>query len=131
MFYEHKGRYECPRIAQQFYDVGIETNRRVVAILMRGMNLYAKGFHRRQSSHGRGKAIKDIVKENLLNRQLEQSQIDDVWVTDITYIPCNNGHGRLYLSTCIDLATRIPRCYMVDSNMKKEIVIRPLQSYKG
>lgn len=64
-----------------------------------------------------------------MNRQFEQSQIDAVWVTDITYIPCNDG--RLYLSTYIDLATRIPRCYMVDSNMKKEIVIHPLQIYKG
>jgi putative transposase len=48
---------------------------------------------------------------------------------DITYIPCNDG--RLYLSTYIDLATRIPRCYMLDSNMKKEIVIHPLKIYKG
>lgn len=129
VFYEHKGRYGSPRIAQQLYDEGIETNKRVVAVLMREMNLCAKGFHRRKSSYGRGKAIEEIVKENLLNRQFEQSQIDAVWVTDITYIPCNDG--RLYLSTYIDLATRIPRCYMVDSHMKKEIVVRPLQIYKG
>lgn len=84
---------------------------------MREMNLCAKGFHRRKSSYSRGKAIEEIVKENLLNRQFEQSQIDAVWVTGITYIPCNDG--RLYLSTYIDLATRIPRCYMVDSRKEK------------
>lgn len=78
---------------------------------------------------GRGKAIEEIVKENLLNQQFEQSQIVAVWVTDITCIPCNDGH--LYLPTYIDLATRIPRCYMADSHMKKEIVVRPLQIYKG
>ncbi|XVH12296.1 hypothetical protein ACN6KK_05955 [Enterococcus faecium] len=38
---------------------------------------------------------------------------------DITYIPCNDG--RLYLSTYIDLATRILRYYMVDSHMKKRL----------
>ena len=32
-------RYGSPRIAQQLYDEGIETNKRVVAVLMRGMNL--------------------------------------------------------------------------------------------
>ena len=68
-----------------------------MAVLMRGMNLCAKGFHRCKSFYGRGKAIEEIVKENLLNRQFEQSQIDAVWVTDITYIPCNDC--RLYLST--------------------------------
>ncbi|OEH82866.1 transposase [Enterococcus rivorum] len=78
MFYEHKERYGSPRIAQQLYDEGIETNKRVVAVLMRGINLCAKGFHRRKSSYGRGKAIKEIAKENLLNRQFEQSQIDAV-----------------------------------------------------
>ncbi|MBL1228793.1 transposase [Enterococcus sp. BWB1-3] len=34
MFYEYKGRYGSPRIAQQFYDEGIKTNKRVVAVLM-------------------------------------------------------------------------------------------------
>ncbi|MBU5362577.1 hypothetical protein KQI58_16000 [Enterococcus raffinosus] len=96
---------------------------------MREMNLCAKGFHRCKSTYGRAKAIEEIVKENLLNRQFEQSQIDAVWVTDITYISCNDGP--LYLSTHIDLATLIPRRYMVDSNIKKEIVIHPLQIYKG
>ncbi|MCB5953718.1 MULTISPECIES: hypothetical protein [unclassified Enterococcus] len=50
-------------------------------------------------------------------------------MTDITYIPCNDG--LLYLSTYINLATRIPHCYMVDSTMKKEIVVYPLHIYKG
>lgn len=74
VFYEHKGRYGYPRIAQQLYDEGIETNKRVASVLMCGMNLCAKGFYRRQSSYGRGKAIEEIVKENLLSRQFEQSQ---------------------------------------------------------
>ena len=86
---------------------------------MRGMNLCAKGFHRQKSSYGKGKAIEEIVKENLLNWQFEQIQIDAVWLTDITYIPCSDGG--LYLSTYIDLTTRIPRCYMVDSRMKKKL----------
>nr|WP_277989412.1 DDE-type integrase/transposase/recombinase [Enterococcus hulanensis] len=64
-----------------------------------------------------------------MNRQFEQSQIDAVWVTDITYIYCSDG--RLYLSNYTDLTTRIPRCCVVDSRMKKEIVVQPLEIYKG
>ncbi|WP_202574190.1 IS3 family transposase [Enterococcus faecalis] len=40
MFYEHKVQYGSSRITQQFYNEGIETNKRVVAVLMREMNLY-------------------------------------------------------------------------------------------
>lgn len=96
---------------------------------MRELNLCAKGFHRRKPSYGKEKAIEQVIKENLLNRQFNQSQIDAIWVTDITYISC--ADGRLYLSTYIDLATRIPRCYEVDTHMRKEIVIQPLERYKG
>ncbi|HFE9852349.1 IS3 family transposase [Enterococcus sp. DIV1420a] len=56
VFYKHKGRYGSPRIAQQLYDEGIETNKHVVAVLMREMNLCAQGFHRRKSSYSRGKS---------------------------------------------------------------------------
>lgn len=94
VFHEHKGRYGSPRIAQQLYDEVIETNKRVVAVLIREMNLCAKGIHQPKSSYGRGKAVEEIAKENLLNRQFEQSQIDAVWMTDITYIPCSDS--RLY-----------------------------------
>lgn len=34
VFYQYKGRYGSPRIAQQLYDEGMETNKRVVAMLM-------------------------------------------------------------------------------------------------
>ncbi|MBC1487493.1 transposase [Listeria sp. FSL L7-1485] len=100
MFYENKDRYGSPRIAQQPYDEGIETNKRVVAVLMRGMNLCAKEVHR-------------------------------CCLGDGYYFHSLSSHGRLYLSTYIDLAIRIPRCYMVDSHMKKDIVVQPLQIYKG
>lgn len=55
--------------------------------------------------------------------------IDAIWVTDITYITCSDG--RLYLSTYIDLTTRIPRCYKISTNMKMDIVLNPIVKYKG
>lgn len=126
---EHKGRYGSPRIALQLYEEGIETNKRVVAVLMRKMGLCAKGYHRRKSTYGQPKPIETAIKENILNRQFDQEVIDAIWVTDITYIICSDG--RLYLSTYIDLTTRIPRCFSVENHMRKSIVIDPLMRYQG
>lgn len=78
VFQEHKGRYGSPRIALQLYDEGIETNKRVVAVLMRKMDLCAKGYHRRKPSYGKPKPIETAVKENLLNREFDQETIDAI-----------------------------------------------------
>ncbi len=128
-FKEHHGRYGSPRVVLALLNEGINTNIRVVAKLMRDMNLCAIGYHRRKKSYGQNKAIEDVVKENLLQREFHQIDVDRVWVTDITYIQCKDG--RLYLSTYIDLTTRIPRCFKVYTNMKKHLVIDPIKTYKG
>ena len=44
------------------------------------------------------------VAPNLLNRQFDVSQLDRVWLGDITYIP--TGEGWLYLAVLMDLASR-------------------------
>ena len=129
VFNQHQGRYGSPRIALQLYEEGIETNKRVVAMLMRKMNLCAQGYHRRKPSYGQPKPIEVAIKENLLNRAFDQTIIDAIWVTDITYITCLDG--RLYLCTYIDLTTRIPRCFSIESHMKKAIVLNPLLTYHG
>ncbi len=44
------------------------------------------------------------VSENVLNRQFKASKPNEFWVTDITYIPTNEGW--LYLATVMDLYSR-------------------------
>ncbi len=129
VFTEHNGRYGSPRIALQLYNEGINTNKRVVAMLMCKMNLCAKGYRKRKSTYTKSKDFELKVKENLLNREFDQEEIDKIWVTDITYIPCCDGI--LYLNTYIDLTTRIPRCYEIYNHMKKTLVIEPLKRYRG
>lgn len=91
IFYEHERRYGSPRIALQLYDEGIETNKRVVAVLMRKMNLCAVGYHCRKPTYGKSESIETIICRNLLQREFTQDTIDDIWVTDITYITCSDG----------------------------------------
>lgn len=129
VFNQHKGNYGSIRITQQLYNEGIETNKRVVAQLMQKAGLLAKGYYKRFKSHTKKPSIEQLVKDNLLNREFDNKVVDQIWVTDITYISCSDG--RLYLSTYIDLATRIPRCFKTASSMKKDIVIDPLKNYNG
>lgn len=75
VFKEYKGRYGSPRITLQLYEEGIETNKRVVAVLMRKIGLYAKGYHRRKASYGLSKNIETAVQENLLNREFNQEPL--------------------------------------------------------
>ena len=105
----------------------METNKRVVARLMREAGLCAKGFHRRTASYGKGQSIEEAIKENFLKRQFDQDGIDAIRATDVTFIPCSDG--RLYLCPYIDLTTRIPRCFELSTSMKQEIVLRPTESY--
>lgn len=129
VYKQHKGRYGSPRITLQLYDEGIETNKRVVAQLMRKMGLCAIGYHRIKPNYGTNKDIETTVKDNLLCRQFDQDLIDSIWVTDITYISCLDG--RLYLCTYIDLTTRIPRCYAIEKHMKTSLVLKPIVHYQG
>ena len=109
------------------YDEGIETNKRVVAELMVKMKLRAKGHQRRKASYNKIERIEEKLKENLINREFNNHNVDEIWVTDNSYIKCIDG--RLNLSTYIDLATRIPRCCSIGNYMKKDIVIKPLKKY--
>lgn len=129
VFRQHHGNYGSPRIAQQLFDEGIQTNKRVVAVLMQRAGLVARGYRKRTSSYGKKKPIEQCIKENILQRGFHQETIDRIWVTDITYISCCDG--RIYLSTYIDLTTRIPRCHRISTSMKQALVLQPLLQYKG
>lgn len=123
VFDQHKGRYGSPRIAQQLYDEGIETNKRVVAMLMQRaglVSIYSRNRRFKRTSK------KGIVKENLLNRKFTSTVPGEIYVTDITYVPCSDGV--LYLTVYLDLATRIPRSFGMTDHMRKECVTVPLKN---
>jgi len=62
---------------------------------------------------------------NLLNRQFKVSAPNQVWVSDITYIPTQEGW--LYLATTLDLYSRKIVGWAMDQRMQKSLVIRALQ----
>lgn len=124
IFEQHKGRYGSPRIALQLYSEGIETNKRVVAMLMQRAGLVSiYSYKRRRKQHLGSK--EGVLHMNLLNRNFFTLNPNSIFVTDITYIRCIDG--MLYLTLYLDLASRSPKSYSLTENMKKNCVIEPLK----
>lgn len=65
------------------------------------------------------------VAPNILNREFKVSEIDKVYVGDITYVKTDEGW--LYLSTVIDLYSRKVVGWSMDDNMRVGLVNNALQ----
>jgi len=87
-----KKNYGSPRIHQQLLRQGYKASRPRVARLMKKWVVTTDSKHHRP------------VAPNLLGRHFSPSHLGQVWVSDITYIPSEQGW--LYLTTVMDLADR-------------------------
>lgn len=65
------------------------------------------------------------VVDNLLNRQFNPSQANEVWVTDITYIPTREGW--LYLAAVEDLYSRMVVGWSIAEYMESRLVVDALE----
>ena len=99
---ESRQRYGSPRIHAELTDRGCRTSRKRVARLMRVRGLAARRRRRfRVTTHSRHPFP---IAPNVLARQFERAEPDQAWVTDITYIPTDEGW--LYLAVILDLCSR-------------------------
>jgi len=64
------------------------------------------------------------VAENLLNREFASSAPNEKWVSDITYVPTDEGW--LYLAGILDLHDKVLVGWAMDDNMRKELCIGAL-----
>lgn len=95
--------YGSPRIRAELHHAGMAIGRRRVARIMRQKGICGRCRVRRapqttDSDHGQP------VAPNLLKDRPSPSRINEVWVTDITYIPTDEGW--LYLAGIIDVYSR-------------------------
>jgi len=126
VFSEHKRRYGSRRITAELRERGHEVGRHQVRSLMKVSGLrpiQPKSFVPRttDSTHGRG------YWPNLLLDQPPPTAPDQVWVSDITYLPLADG-GWAYLASWMDLFTRRIVGWRVDDNMEDALVIVPLRN---
>ena len=95
----HQGRYGSPRILRELRDEGITCSRKRIAKLMRKAQLSARGKRCRVLTTKRD--MTHPVASNILNRDFHAEEPNKKWVTNITYIPTQQGW--LYLAVILGL----------------------------
>lgn len=124
-FIKNMKRYGARRIAAALANgKAIKLSRKTVGKLMKEEGLKAiqpRSFVPRTTDSKHGKR----VCENLLLNQPKPTQPNQVWVSDITYMPLKDGKWA-YLSAWQDLYTKKIVGWQLEDNMREEMVREPL-----
>ncbi len=119
--------YGSPRVHRKLLAEGFQCSRGRVARLMRRHDIRAKSKRKfvvtTDSKHN------FPVAESLLDRQFDVESPNRVWVSDITYIPTDEGW--LYLATILDLYSRGIVGWSMDSSASRRIVLDALEMAVG
>jgi putative transposase len=99
-----RGTYGSPRLTQELKSQGWPAGRHRVARLMREQGLH--GLPRRRAFRVATTRTDPslAVAPNTLDRAFVPAQVDQVWVSDLTYL--NTQEGWLYLAAILDLGSR-------------------------
>jgi putative transposase len=116
--------YGSPRIREDFREVGVAIGRRRVARLMRQKGICGRCRRRRRpqttdSDHD------GPIAPNLLKGRPAASRINEVWATDITYVPTDEGW--LYLAGMIDVYSRKIVGWSVSATLTAQLCLDTLQ----
>jgi len=125
LFENRKRRYGSPRIHQELKNKGLIVSKSSVEGIMRNLGLRARPKKRYRSTTDSNH--KQPVVPNLLNREFNVKKMDQVYLSDITYLPLA-GEGFLYFCVVMDLASREILGWHVDDNMKVDLVCRALRN---
>lgn len=128
-FFNSDHRYGAPRVQRELKDQGIAVSTKRVARLMRQRGWVARSRRRRPTTTDSQHA--EPIAPNLLDRQFDVNgvQVNQVWVSDITYIPTRSGF--LYLATVLDLASRRVVGWAMRDALDAELAVSALQMAIG
>jgi putative transposase len=103
VYQEKKGRYGSPRVTQQLRREGQRCNHKRVERLMRQQGLKGCSSRKRRMRTTDSNHDQPIAPNLLLGREAPRRP-NEVWVTDITYVP--TAEGWLFLAAVMDLYSR-------------------------
>ncbi len=115
--------YGSPRVHAQLRALGTRCSRKRVERLMREAGLQGCMRGGRRGTTRRNKRATPA--EDLLKRDFAATQIDKVWVADITYIPTREGF--LYLAFILDVHSRRIVGWAMENHLRTELVVDALQ----
>lgn len=128
-FEDSRKRYGSPKITRLLRREGWTVSERLVGKLMSENGLrscVSKKFRviTTDSNHTQP------IAPNVLNQNFITTAPNQVWVTDITYLPCREG--RLYLASVLDLFTRKIVGWKLADRMTTDLVLAALdQAYEA
>ena len=124
----HKDVYGSPRMHQELLSRGFEICESTVAKLMQKEGLSAS-THRRFRVRTTDSDHTLPVAENTVNREFVRDHPNEVWVSDLTYIPTKAGW--LYLVAIIDLYSRKVVGWSMDVTMTTDVFLSALEMALG
>jgi putative transposase len=115
--------YGSPRVHTELRALGTRCARKRVERLMQeaGLRGCVRG-RRKRTTRRSGRAV---VAKDLLQRSFAATQIDKVWVADITYVATREGF--LYLAFILDIHSRRIVGWAMENHLRTEIVVDALQ----
>jgi transposase InsO family protein len=114
--------YGAPRIRKDLMESGERLGENTVALLMRRADIVPKTVRKfRITTDSR----KTTPAPNRLDRQFTATQLNERWVSDITFIPTREGW--LYLAVIIDLFSRAVAGWAMHHRMRTELVTDALR----
>jgi putative transposase len=121
---EFKARYGSPRMHAELVARGHDCCVNTVARLMHDHGIVAKSARKfrvttTDSNHNLP------VADNLLDRQFDPAEANEVWLADITYIPTREGW--LYLAAVEDLFSRMVVGWSMAEHMESRLVVDALE----
>ncbi|SUD91117.1 Integrase core domain [Psychrobacter phenylpyruvicus] len=97
LYHQHKGRYGYRRITAALKQLGVHHNHKLIAKLMRHLNLTARIRRQKYRSY---KGVQGKIAKNYLKRQFDADRPNKRWLTDTTEFKV--GNHKLYLSPILD-----------------------------
>lgn len=118
-----RGTYGAPRIHFELdEDFGIHCGKKRVARLMR-QNGFC-GVHRRKKVRTTRRDDAHDKAVDLIKREFDATEIDRLWLADITYIP--TWAGFLYLAVVLDACSRKVVGWAMADHLRTELVLEAL-----
>ena len=111
--------YGSPRVVKDLRKKGVRCSRKRIARIMRqnGLQGVQKARYKPRTTDSRH----DLpISPNRLAELPEISHVNQVWVTDITYIPTLEGW--LYLTAFLDLKSRKIKSWTIREHMRTELI---------
>lgn len=119
-----RGRYGVPRITAALWREGIQVNHKRVERLMAELSLAGAAGRRKLRTTVCDPAA--ALAPDLVERDFNAAELDQLWVGDLTYIP--TAEGWLYLATVIDVCSRRLVGWSLANHMRAEICTDALRA---